>query len=364
MYVKSLTLRNFRNYSFCQVQFQPGMNVLTGMNAQGKTNLLESLVYMSLTRSHRVVQDRKLIQDGKPFARIDCVISDEEHDRDLQAVISEKGKTFMIRKSPVKRSSEFIGILNVILFSPDDLSIFTDSPGDRRKLMNQEITKISDRYLFALSRYQNLLKERNVLLKKNHVDHVYLDTLSEQMSQYEVKIIESRKAFLDGIQTNIGRYYQLLSGDQETRVDVVYRCCMQGLVSMETVKSMHEASYQRDIETRSTTSGIHREDMSFLLNGRNVADVASQGQRRMIVLAFKLALHEYIQQVTGKSAVLLLDDVLSELDDTKQKRLFEMIGDDAQCIITTTSVPSFIPKDRFTEFQISNGMVTHTGGIQ
>ncbi len=364
MYVKSLRLRNFRNYSSCEIAFSKGINVLTGMNAQGKTNLLESLVYLSLTRSHRVVNDKKLIQDSCDFARVGCVVIDGNDEKHLDAVISTKGKTLMIRQKPVKRSSEFVGLLNVILFSPDDLMIFTDGPGERRKLINQEITKISEKYLNALSRYQSLLKERNLLLKKNHVDSLYLDTLSEQMSVFELQIIQARKAFLDGIQANLAKYYQFLSRDADARVDIVYRCCMANLVSLETIQSMHKASYTRDVEAHTTTTGIHREDIVFLLNGKNVADTASQGQRRMIVLAFKLALHAYIQTVTNKSAVLLLDDVLSELDQEKQKQLFALIGKDVQCIITATSIPSFIPKEGLTEFTISNGMVSHTGGSQ
>ena len=158
MQIRTLQLRNYRNYERAVIRFAPGMNILTGLNAQGKTNLLESLVYLSLTRSHRLNDDQQLIRSGCEAARISCAYEDGI-ERKIEAVIHKGGKTLLVNGQPVHRSSEFIGLLNVVLFAPDDLGLFTDAPRERRRLMNQEIAKISPAYLKAVSRYQNLLRE-------------------------------------------------------------------------------------------------------------------------------------------------------------------------------------------------------------
>ena len=146
MYIKNIQLRNFRNYENAYIEFNPSINLITGANAQGKTNLLESLVYLSLTRSHRIVDDKKLIRNDEMFAAIDCKFVDTD-EKDIEVIIHPNGKTLMIHKRPLKKSSEFIGLLNVVLFSPDDLRIFNDQPKERRRVINQEITKVSTKYL-------------------------------------------------------------------------------------------------------------------------------------------------------------------------------------------------------------------------
>ena len=341
MYITDLRLRNFRNYTDCEVTFQQGLNFIAGQNAQGKTNLLESLVYLSLTRSQRVADDRKLIRYDSSFADIRCRYVKDKRKHILESVITPKGKTLLVQKMPVQRSSEFIGQLNVIFFSPDDLRIFDDPPKERRRLMNQEITKISNRYLVCLNRYQSLLKQRNLFLKQNRHDQVYLDTLSEQMGVEEAVIVKERNAFCTGINTVLNDLYIRLSGDRNAHVEVVYKSCYE-VADPAVIAAVHKDSTARDIENKVTMIGIHREDMVFLMNGRNLADLASQGQKRMTMLAFKLALHRYIKQVTGEDAVLLLDDVLSELDPQKQKRLLSLVSASSQCILTAAHVPSFI----------------------
>ena len=181
MIIDTLKLRNFRNYENLSVTFDPKLNVITGQNAQGKTNLLESIVYMSLTRSHRILNEKKLIREDMPFAEIRCIFSDEGDRKELGAVIHPQGKTLLVNRYPVKKTSDFIGLLNVVIFSPDDLYLFNEMPRERRKVMNQEIAKISSGYLLAMNRYQNFLKERNSLLKNRTVDETYLDILDEQM---------------------------------------------------------------------------------------------------------------------------------------------------------------------------------------
>jgi len=366
MIVKNLKLRNFRNYEKAEIQFNPKMNLITGKNAQGKTNLLESLVYLSLTRSHRISDDRKLIKEGAPFADIQCLYEDDI-DRELEAVIHPKGKTLLVRKQPMKRSSEFIGLLNVVLFAPDDLSLFNDAPRERRRIMNQEITKISTKYLLSLNQYQNYLKDRNVLLKSMKIDQTLLDTLDEQMAQAQVNVIRMRKDFEEKIREVLPQKYIDLAED-DPKVNVSYHCCLESIPDQDeelfqALLKMHHSSREKDFEYHVTTAGCHHDDLVFEMNGANLINTASQGQKRMVMLAFKLSLLSYIEEETEKSPVLLLDDVLSELDYQRQKKLLEMVKSPYQCVITATEVPEFLKHQDMSEFHIENGTITQiTGG--
>ncbi|MCR5795430.1 MAG: DNA replication/repair protein RecF [Solobacterium sp.] len=360
MIIKSLKLRNFRNYG--DVSIEPGshMNLLTGMNAQGKTNLLESLVYLSLTRSHRISDDKKMIREGCSFADISCVLEEDGRTTDLQAVIHEKGKTLLIRRQPVKKSSDFVGILNVILFSPDDLRLFTDSPKERRRVMNQEITKISPKYLLALNRYQALMKDRNILLKNDKIDENLLSSIDEQMSENAALIIQERSRFITDIDTYLDKYYRELSSD-DLSVSLQYKCCLDTDPAPERFLELLKMNRSEDIFKRTTTAGIHREDMIFMMNGQNLIDTASQGQKRMMMLSFKFSLLDHIRNTTGRIPVLLLDDVLSELDINKQKKLLEMADSRYQCLITSTDVPRISSAD-LKRFYIDDGKIVPLGG--
>ena len=334
MIVRSLRLRNFRNYENAYLEFGSGMNLITGRNAQGKTNLLESLVYLSLTRSHRISDEKQLIRSDMPFADILCRMEDDS-ERELHAIVHNRGKTLMINGTPVKKSSDFIGKLNVVLFAPDDLYIFNDQPRERRRIMNQEITKVSPQYLISLNQYQQLLKERNIILKQEQADERYLDVIDEKMADAETMIVSMLR----------------------------YRCCVDNKSDLRaSLLRMHKESRQKDIERRMTLNGIHREDLVFEINDINLIRTASQGQKRMTMLAFKMALLRYIRMKTGKKPVLLLDDVLSELDGSRQKKLLEMVREPYQCLITATEVPEEIRKGNYREFRIENGTVRDVSG--
>lgn len=355
MQVTHLLLRDFRNYEKAEVLFHPGLNVLTGANAQGKTNLLESLAVVSLTRSYRVSEDTQLIRYGAEGARVSCLVEEQLSQR-LDVVITRAGKTLLINRQPVRRSSEFIGRLNVILFSPDDLRIFRDSPRERRRILDAEISKLSPAYLTQLSQYQKLLKQRNALLKSAPVDGLILDALDEQMTACEVPIGTARRQFCGQINSTLAAYYRRLSRSEDL-------CTLQYLACTEEAQRQSYAdllfdSRQRDTETGLTNTGIHREDLAFLLNERNVAETASQGQKRMVLLAFRLALQEVIAARSHSHPVLLLDDVLSELDPAHQEALMEQIPADCQCLLTSTQVPAVLQQLSYHEYHIENGTVT------
>lgn len=355
MIIQKIELINFRNYERLSVDLSERLNLITGNNAQGKTNLLESLVFLSMSRSHRLRDDRKLIRKGCEFASMMCAFKDEEKEHTLKAIIHAKGKTLMKDGHLVSKSSEFIGSLNTILFSPDDLGLFSDSPKERRKVLNQEITKVSYVYLNAMSIYQNHLKQRNSVLKNENQDDSLLDIMDEQMAEEESLIFRKRKEFIEYINSYLGRIYQMIS-DEQSDVSIYYSCCYEKGTE-EEIKERRQSDRRRDKDFHVTTSGIHKDDMIFMKDGQNVLECASQGQKRMIMLAFKMSLLLYIRKETGERPVLLLDDVLSELDHDRQKKLLQIISDRYQCVITATEIPACMADMNYREIHIENGMV-------
>lgn len=355
MIVKHLELIQFRNYEKLNIDLSNHTNLLTGLNAQGKTNLLESLVYLSLTRSHRISDEKKLIRENYDFASVSCIYEDEGTDHTLKAVIHRKGKTLFVDGHPVSRSSEFIGLLNTVLFSPDDLGIFTDSPKERRKMVNQEITKVSSSYLSALNKYQNYLKQRNAVLKNEVVDDSLIDIMDEQMSFYESVISKERKDFTDLINQYISRIYQILS-DEKSEIRLQYVHCYEN-DSAEYIYNVRKKYRKKDCLLHITAFGTHREDFIFLKDDQKINECASQGQKRMILLAFKMSLLIYIKNRIHKRPVLLLDDVMSELDQNRQKKLLAILDDKYQCVITATEIPDYLKNKNYREFHICNGNI-------
>ncbi len=362
MIVKELSLRNYRNYEKMEIQLNPGMNIITGQNAQGKTNLLESLVYLSLTRSHRITKDEQLIRHDCQFAQIQATVEDDDKTKKLDVIIHDhgRGKTLRINRGVIKKSSEFVGQLNVVLFSPDDMGIYNDAPRIRRRIMNQEISKVSPKYLIAMNRYKNLLKERNTLLKRPRIDQAYLDILDEQMIQAQLIVIRAQRAFVQSINESLDHYYKYLS-DDTIHASLRLISCVDEDDIQTGLENMYRRNRQRDLEMHVTSNGVHKDDLIFELNHQNVIYCASQGQKRMMMLSFKMSILDFIRNVTGKSAILLLDDVLSELDLNRQKKLIELVKNPYQCVITSAVIPEFLKYENTTIFTVENGMITNGG---
>lgn len=341
MYIEKIKLRNFRNYQQIILDFQPGINVLLGNNAQGKTNLLESMFFLSTTRSHRVNDDKQMIRSNELFCNIECTLNDDGFSKRLAGVIHDSGKTLMISQNPVKKASEFIGLLNTVLFSPTDLELFESSPKTRRKFMDVEIGKISKTYMQNLSLYLKLLKERNNYLKSNKEDYTYLEVLNSQMIECQLILIKRRNELVEFFNKNITKYYQKLSHGQnilQIKYVSVVNCWDEDEKIRNDLESMYSKNQEKDRILQMTTSGIHRDDLLFVIDQKEVSSYASQGQRRLIILSLKLALIDFIKLKTNKYPVLLLDDVLSELDVEKRINLFQLLPDHIQTIITTTDI--------------------------
>lgn len=340
MYVKNIKLRNFRNYSYLNLNLISGMNILLGNNGEGKTNLLEALYLLSTTRSHRNDDNKEMIAFNQQFAAVEGTVVSSQSEDKLGIVIQKTGKTLLLNNRPVKKNSEFIGRENAVLFSPGDMNLFTDSPKVRRRLIDVELGKLSNAYMYNLSNYLKCLKERNAFLKTSS-NNLLLETYTEMLMEPQIKIIKERSKFIKFLNAYITYFYNQLSGGQE-KVQIVYRSFINEKDDEEIMKQQIKEAYDntrdKDIFTRQTNLGIHREDYDFYLNGLNVAKYSSQGQKRMVLLALKLSIVQIIYQLKREYPILLLDDVFSELDANHRVCLLKLLPNSVQTIITTTDI--------------------------
>lgn len=340
MKINELKLKSFRNYKDCSVEFDPFINIFVGKNAQGKTNLLEAIYMLSLSKSFKTNINEELVLFGEDFAKIQGKVESNQRDLSLEIVISSLGKKALINHKEIKKTSDYVGYLNVVLFIPEDLMLIKGSPRLRRRLIDMEISKISPIYMYNLSNYNKLLKERNkylkLLQKKHQKADEYLEVLSEQMARIQVDLIRKRKEFVDILNEISSSMYDYISMHKEV-LKLEYKSIYKD-DSYEGILERYKHNYQKDIMYGTTSEGIHKDDMMMYLDKKNAVLYASQGQQRSIVLSLKIGLLELIKKEIGEYPILLLDDVLSELDDTRKTKLLNLIQNKVQTFLTSTSV--------------------------
>lgn len=347
MYLQELQLQNFRNYAAANLKLGQGINVLLGENAQGKTNLLEAIYALALTRSHRTANDHDLINWQAKTARISGRVVKASGTTPLELTFSRQGKRAKINHLEQARLSQYVGQLNVILFAPEDLAIVKGAPTVRRRFMDMEFGQMNPRYLYNLSQYRTLLKQRNQYLKdlQHHRQHdlLFLDVLTDQLAAYGADIIDQRLGLLHHLERWAQAIHAEISQQQETLTfHYATQVADSALGDPKTICDALTALYhkQRDKELYQGTTliGPHRDDLRFQVNNKNVQTFGSQGQQRTTALSVKLAEIDLMKEQTGEYPVLLLDDVLSELDDARQTHLLTAIQDKVQTFITTTSL--------------------------
>ena len=329
MLVKSLHLNEYRNYSNNYFEFDPNLNIIIGKNGIGKTNILESIIVVSNTKSFRTLNDIDLIKKDSEYLKIE--LESDEHN--FKVVINQKQKSLYLDDKHVKKSSEYIGKLNAILFKPSDLQLFSDPPSERRKILDLEIGKINKQYLYAELKYNSLLKDKNKLLKELEIDKTLLDIINESMVPQIQIIINERTKFIDFINQYISDYYQKIS-NSNSKIKIIYKKCCE----IDDIKNSLNNALTNDYYYHYATLGPHRENYYFLIDDDNLNNIASQGQKRMVLIAFKFALIKYIEEYTKVTPIILLDDIMSELDKDNQERLIDILPDNAQIIITTTDI--------------------------
>lgn len=368
MHIEQLQLKNYRNYEQLDIRFDDKVNVIIGENAQGKTNMMEAIYVLAFTKSHRTPREKELIQWDKEYAKIEGRITKRTQSLPLEVIISSKGKKAKLNHLEQRRLSDYIGGLNVVMFAPEDLTLVKGAPQIRRRFIDMELGQIQPRYIYHLAQYQKVLKQRNHLLKqmqrRNSTDKTMLQVLTDQLIEHAATLLERRFVFLELLRNWAGPIHYGISRELE-KLEIRYNPTIE--VSEETNKEKIETIYadkfheiqDKEIDRGTTLIGPHRDDLVFYVNGKDVQTYGSQGQQRTTALSIKLAEIELICKEVGEYPILLLDDVLSELDDFRQSHLLNTIHGKVQTFVSTTSVDG-INHDTLKKaeiFHVRNGKI-------
>ena len=358
MYIESVQLKNFRNYDSLELDLAQGTNIFYGNNAQGKTNILEALYLCGTTKSHKGSRDKDMIQFGKDESHIRMMVKRDELSYRIDMHLKKNSpKGIALNSVVVWGGCELFGIINIVFFSPEDLNIIKNGPGERRRFIDLELSQLDKVYLNNLSNYNRIVNQRNHLLKEIDYNKGALETLDIwdiQLIQYGNKIIERRQKFIEKINKIISNIHKKLTGNRED-IKIVYEPS-NGALSFEQALLKNK---EKDLRIKSTSVGPHRDDIAFLVSDIDIRKYGSQGQQRTAALSLKLSEIELVKQSIHDTPVLLLDDVLSELDKHRQNYLLDSIHD-IQTLITCTGVDEFV-NHRFSinkVFHVQNGQVT------
>ncbi len=357
MRIQSIALKNFRNYKEQYVEFTEGTNILFGDNAQGKTNVLESVYVSATTKSHKGCRDKDMIRFSQDESHIQTVVlkNDKEYQIDIH-LKKNRSKGIAVNRVPIRKASALFGILNIVFFSPEDLHIIKNGPSERRRFLDLELCQLDKIYFSDLVNYNKVLNQRNKLLKDLVFRPELMDTLSvwdTQLAEYGSRIIRRRSAFVQELSEIVFAIHKKISGNREELVVSYEPNADAGQLETELARLR-----QKDLKYCQTSTGPHRDDLSFQISNVDIRKFGSQGQQRTSALSLKLSEIELVKKSIHDTPVLLLDDVLSELDSSRQNYLLNSIHD-IQTIITCTGLDEFV-KNRFKidrVFEVIDGRV-------
>jgi DNA replication and repair protein RecF len=368
VFVKELTLMNYRNYEELHLEFHPGIHLFIGDNAQGKTNVLEALYVLALAKSHRTTKDKEWITWEKEYAVVRGWIEKKYGSIPLELQISTKGKRAKVNRIEQKKLSDYIGVLNVVMFAPEDLELVKGSPQVRRRFIDMEIGQISSVYLHYLSHYHKILQQRNALLKewnKRKENRPMVDVFTVQLIDVAAKILSKRATFIQRLEKWAEPIHQRITNGKETlQINYVHstpvKIEMKEIEIVEVLTEKFDKIREQEEARGTTLIGPHRDDLQFIINGVNVQTFGSQGQQRTTALSLKLAEIELIKAEIGEYPILLLDDVLSELDDHRRSHLLEAIQHKVQTFVTNTSVEGIDPViiNQSSIYKVCQGQIT------
>lgn len=366
MIISRLKLTNFRNYKHLETEFGPNMNILIGNNAVGKTNILESISILALTKSYRNGIESDWIRFTKDKATIQGRIINKKVIKNLKIDIFPNQKNIYVNQNNIHRLSDYISNLNVVIFTPDDLEIIKGSPTIRRNLLNIELSQLSEKYLVTYNEYNKILKTRNeylkVLFMNQIADYKYLEALTEKLIEKEIVIYQIRNQYIADINEHINHVFLKITGQSHLKVLYSPNISISDF-STEILKKelfcLYQKNLKRELMAGMTLYGPHRDDFSFLLDGKDMKVYSSQGQQKSAVLSYKLSTIPIFTKIKETSPVLLLDDIFSELDISKKNKLLRFISKDIQSIITTTDLKNISKKslENAVIFQVNNGMI-------
>lgn len=335
MHIKSLKLLNFRNYKSEFIEFSPEKNIIFGLNGQGKTNIVEALYFLQSGKSYRSFKDSETILFGEDFAKIEIEFSKHSNPQNAQFFISDK-KSVKLNGILLDKLSELVGSINIVIFTPDHLNLIKDGPGIRRQFLDSFISQIKPSYFQNLMNYYRVLKQRNNLLKKR--DRKMMETVfvwDEKLAEYGIEILKMRMSAIEKINSTVNL---INSGNGVESIFLKYVPSVRGdFCDKENFLSQLKSMAEKDFEKGITQIGPHKDDFNIFMDGINIKKYGSQGQQRSCVLKLKLSECEIIKEKEGEYPVLLLDDILSELDEERRKFFIENIKD-RQVIITCTDM--------------------------
>jgi len=354
MRIKTLTLKDTRVYDLVHLEAHPHLNIIVGDNAEGKTTLLESIHVLGFTKSHRTQDEKELMKTGALFAKVSSTADDQQ----LEVVISAEGKTVKHNDVKSRRLSDYVGLLKVVMFAPEDLELLKGAPKLRRQFLDMQSGLFDKQLLMELGGYKHLLKERNHRLKQVTSlealrEDALFSVLSQRLAQSASYIIDQRKIFLTAINEHLGRIYHSIAEDGESP-QLIYLPSVEG-----DLEKQWTAHLEKEFITKSTQVGPHRDDFKVVSHDKDFTAFASQGQLRTVGIALKLALVQLLKAQKESPPIVLLDDVLSELDAKRQNLLLRQLNQDSQVFITATDIKSIQTENLsdYALFNVNNGKV-------
>ena len=359
MQISSLKLLNFRNYETLELKFSNKVNLIYGKNGMGKTNIIEAIYMLGLTKTFRSNNDDIVIKKGKNIAKIEGTIKDNIFNN-YKIIISNAGKRIKIDNNKIAKVSDYITKVNIILFNPDDLKMIKDTPSIRRKMFNIELSGINSEYLVLLTNYNKVLKQRNAYLKalskKTNYDASFLNILTEQLVDIGLKIMWIREDFINNINSYISDIYYEIT--HKGTLKVVYKSEFAGK-NKDHILKMFEKNISREIFLGKTIFGIQHDDLEFRIDKEIVKEFSSVGEQKNSIISFKLAEIKNIEDKIHKKPILILDDLFSELDKEKINNIINLIDEDLQTFITTTEI-NYVDKkllEKAKIFHVNEGIV-------
>ena len=338
MKIQKIKLFNFRNYDKLELEFNPSKNLIIGKNGEGKTNIVEAIYVLAFSKSFRGSHEDVIVKEGETLTRIEGEIKDKRK-TSYKVIINNNNKLVKINNTVIKKISDYVSNINIVLFTSEDLKLIKDTPNTRRKLINVELSQFSNEYLKILTYYNKILKQRNMYLKtlylNGNASKEYLDILTDQLVTYGIKIHEFRREFIEDISVYISNNYKSITNVDGLKLD--YKSDYNDK-SREDILKMYKRYTNSDIKSGMTSAGIHRDDYDFTLNGRSLKDFGSEGEQKNSIISFKMAELDIFRDKKGVIPILILDDLFSELDKSKINNILKFIKDDVQTFITTTEI--------------------------
>lgn len=361
MLISKLKLINFRNIKELTISFDNPITIFYGDNGQGKTNIVESVYLLSNATSFRTSYFKEMIANDSFYSIVEGHVEEKNKKSKFKINLQKNGKTAFINDVLINKVSEYIGKVNAVCFSPEDVSLFKDSPGIRRHFLDKELSSLFPIYIKQLIVFKNVLEERNSLLKKS-VDEITLDILDDKLVEASYEVYKRRKWLIEKVMFFANDIYQKITSENQ-QIKIVYNTFLNEKDKDEYLskaKSIYKASFKKDKEKMYTNIGIHKDDFKVYLNDLEIDMFASQGQQRLISLAMKLAVVEIITKANKKEPIIILDDAFSELDVEKKRKLFDYVSNKQQVMITCTDYKNIIninKNKKITTIHIKDGQV-------